>query len=179
MFDIDGTVCAVRQRTIAADERNDPPVVRRSEGVCAPGYRGRKRGEVIRNRTTVCVAQTGEWLGRYGSAGNGEAKRELERCCGVIVRYLQQQGLGVGHGLVRLDGLYGIAAMVSVVQATGLGYILQYRDYHLLETVKVKGRLESADASDWHRIEGSASQLLDLGYIEEVGRGYGAPMRVM
>jgi hypothetical protein len=50
---------------------------------------------VIRHRTTVCVAQTGEWLGTYGSAGNGEAKLELERCCRVILQYLQQQGLSV------------------------------------------------------------------------------------
>jgi hypothetical protein len=179
VFDIDGTVCAVRQRAIASDAKNDPPAVRRSEGACAPGYRGRKRGEVIRNRTTVCVAQTGEWLGSYGSAGNGEAKRELERCCGVIVRYLQQQGLAVGQGLVRLDGLYGMAGLVSVVQATGLGYILRCRDYQLLETESVKGRLERAVASDWQRLEDSASELLDVGYIEDLGRGYPAPMRVI
>jgi hypothetical protein len=179
VFDLDGTVCAVRQRSIATDPRHDPPVVRRSEGVCAPGYKGRKRGEVIRNRTTVCVAQTGEWLGTYGSAGNGEAKRELERSCAVIVRYLQQQGLAVAHGLVRLDGLYGMAGFVSVVQATGLGYILRCRDYHLLETVSVKRRLEGAAVSDWQRLQDSASQLLDLGYIEAIGRGYPAPMRVL
>jgi hypothetical protein len=179
VFDIDGTVCAVRQRTIGSDAKNDPPAVRRSEGACAPGYRGRKRGEVIRNRTTVCVAQTGEWLGSYGSAGNGEAKRELERCCGVIVRYLQQQGLAVGQGLVRLDGLYGMAGLVSVVQATGLGYILRCRDYHLLETETVKRRLERAVASDWQGLEESARELLDVGYIEDLGRGYPAPMRVI
>ena len=112
-------------------------------------------------------------VGPYGSAGNGEAKRELERCCGVIVRYLQQQGLGVGAWVGATGWVVWDCGMVSVVQATGLGYILRCRDYHLLETVKVKGRLESADASDWHRIEGSASQLLDLGYIEELGEGMG------
>jgi hypothetical protein len=56
VFDIDGTVCAVRQRAIAADSKNDPPEQRRSDRACAPGYKGRKRGEVIRNRTTVCGA---------------------------------------------------------------------------------------------------------------------------
>ncbi|BAY59922.1 hypothetical protein NIES2135_67990 (plasmid) [Leptolyngbya boryana NIES-2135] len=179
VFDIDGTVCAVRQRAIACDGKNDPPVQRRSDRACAPGYKGRKRGEVIRNRTTVCVAQTSEWLGTYGSAGNGEAKRELERSCSVIVRYLQQQGLTVAHGIVRLDGLYGMAGLVSVVQATGLGYILRCRDYHLLATTTVKRRLECAIAQDWQRIEQSASELLDLGYIEDLGRGYTAPMRII
>jgi hypothetical protein len=33
VFDIDGTVCAVRQRSIAPDAQNDPPAVRRSEGL--------------------------------------------------------------------------------------------------------------------------------------------------
>ena len=63
VFDIDGTVCAARQRSIASDEQNDPPEQRRSDRACAPGYKGQKRGEVIRNRTSVSQAQTGEWLG--------------------------------------------------------------------------------------------------------------------
>lgn len=106
LFDVDGTVCAVRERLIQGDVQNDPAGIRRSQGSCAPGYKGRKRGEVIRNRTTVSQAQTSEWLGTYGSAGNGAAQRELERSCGVIVGYLKAQWLQAGHGIVRLDGLY-------------------------------------------------------------------------
>jgi len=85
----------------------------------------------------------------------------------------------VAHGIVRLDGLYGLARLVSVVQATGLGYILRCRDYHLLATTSVKQRLEGAIAEDWQGLEPSASELLDLGYIEDLGRGYSAPMRVI
>jgi Transposase DDE domain len=179
VFDIDGTVCAARQRSIASDEQNDPPAQRRSDRACAPGYKGRKRGEVIRNRTTVSQAQTGEWLGTYGSAGNGDAKRELARSCQIILHYLRQQGLNAAHGIVRLDGLYGTASLVSIVQSTGLGYILRCRDYHLLNSVGVQQRLESARGEDWQLIAPSASELLDLGYIEEQGRGYTAPMRVI
>ncbi|MCP6759967.1 MAG: hypothetical protein NHB32_14695 [Fischerella sp. CENA71] len=33
----------------------------------------------VRTRTTISHAQTGEWLGTYGGAGNGEVKEDLER----------------------------------------------------------------------------------------------------
>ena len=81
------------------------------------------------------------------------------------MHYSQQQGLNAAHGIVRLDGLYGTASLVSIVQSTGLGYILRCRDYHLLNSVVVQQRLESARVDDWQLIAPSASELLDLGYI--------------
>lgn len=180
VFDVDGTVCAVRQRWLSQDQGSDPPGRRRSESACAPGYKGRKRGEVCRNRTTIAQAQTSEWLGTYGGAGNGDAKGELERACAVIRQYLEKQGLNVAHGLVRLDGLYGTASMVSVVQQQGLGYILRCRDYHLLKDATVQRRMQAAASWEWHEIGGNSfTQVLDLGYIEDLGRGYAAPMRVI
>lgn len=180
VFDVDGTVSAARQRAVEADRSNYPPVQRRSDRACAPGYKGRKRGEVSRTRTTIAVAQTSEWLGTYGGAGNGDAKGELEQACRVIQRYLKQQGLNVAHGLVRLDGLYGTASLVSVVQEAGLGYILRCRDYHLLKEPAIADRLENAAVWEWQDItRNSFSQLLDLGYVEALKRGYATPMRVI
>ncbi len=47
VFDVDGTRQAARQR--ALPQTSDRPVPqRRLLGVCAPGYRGRKRGEIVR-----------------------------------------------------------------------------------------------------------------------------------
>lgn len=180
VFDVDGTVSAARQRAVESDRSNYPPVQRRSDHACAPGYKGRKRGEVSRTRTTIAVAQTSEWLGTYGGAGNGYAKGELEQACRVIGRYLKQQGLNIAHGLVRLDGLYGTASLVSVVQQAGLGYILRCRDYHLLKEPGIAQRLETAAAWEWQEIaSNSFSQLLDLGYVEAMKRGYATPMRVV
>jgi hypothetical protein len=52
VFDIDGTREAARQRALPqADDL--PPAFRRLDEVCAPGYTGRKRGEVVRTRTTA------------------------------------------------------------------------------------------------------------------------------
>jgi len=145
-LDVDGTVSAVRQRAVEADRSNYPPVQRRSDRACAPGYKRRKRGEVCRTRTTIAVGQTSEWLGTYGGSGNGDVKGELEQACRVIERYLKQQGSNVAHGIVRLDGLYGTASFVSVVQQAGLGYILRCRDYHLLKDPAIAQRLENAAA---------------------------------
>jgi hypothetical protein len=57
VFDIDGTREAARQRALPQTDEL-PPAIRRLDDVCAPGYRGRKRGEVVRTRTTVSQAHS-------------------------------------------------------------------------------------------------------------------------
>ncbi len=52
VFDIDGTREAARQRARPQTEELPAPQ-RRLNKVCAPGYTGRKRGEVVRTRTVV------------------------------------------------------------------------------------------------------------------------------
>lgn len=76
VFDIDGTREADRQRTWpqAADR---PAPQRRLDEVCAAEYAVRKRGEVVRTRTVVSQAHTSQWLGSFGSRGNGEYRKEL------------------------------------------------------------------------------------------------------
>jgi hypothetical protein len=57
VFDIDGTREAARQR--ALPQTPDRPVPqRRLRPLCAPGYAGRKRGEVVRTRTTILQMHT-------------------------------------------------------------------------------------------------------------------------
>src|SRR6266516_4409079 len=57
VFDIDGTREAARQRALPQTEEL-PPAYRRLDIVCAAGYRGRKRGEVVRTRTVVSQAHS-------------------------------------------------------------------------------------------------------------------------
>jgi len=59
VFDIDGTREAARQRALPKTPELPAPKPRLSE-VCAPGYTGRKRGEVVRTRTTISQAHTSE-----------------------------------------------------------------------------------------------------------------------
>ena len=60
VFDLDGTKQAARQRALPQGP-DLPPPQRRLSAVCAPGYLGRKRGEVVRTRTTLLQAHTHQW----------------------------------------------------------------------------------------------------------------------
>jgi len=55
VFDLDGTREAARQRALPQTEELPAPF-RRLDEVCAPGYRGRKRGQVVRTRTVISQA---------------------------------------------------------------------------------------------------------------------------
>ena len=75
VFDLDGTRQAARQRALPQGP-DLPPPQRRLQAVCAPGYTGRKRGEVVRTRTTLLQAHTHQWLGTFGHAGNADYRGE-------------------------------------------------------------------------------------------------------
>src|SRR5258708_9133058 len=86
VFDIDGTREAARQRALPQSDEL-PPAFRRLDEVCAPGYRGRKRGQVVRTRTTISQAHNYLWLGSFGNRGNGRYREELRKGPTAIGRY--------------------------------------------------------------------------------------------
>jgi hypothetical protein len=90
VFDIDGTREAARQRALPKTE-DLPPAFRRLDDVCAPGYTGRKRGEVVRTRTVISQAHSFQWLGSVGNRGNGRYRQELRQGLSAITRYLTAQ----------------------------------------------------------------------------------------
>src|SRR5712691_1148676 len=87
VFDIDGTRQAARQRALPKTEELPAPQ-RRLNKVCAPGYTGRKRGQVVRTRTVVSQAHSYHWLGSFGNRGNGLYREELRRTLSAIRGYL-------------------------------------------------------------------------------------------
>jgi len=91
--------------------------------VCAPGYTGRKRGEVVRTRTTVLQAHTQEWLGTFSSPGNGEDALELEAACQGISAYLRARNIQPSEALIRLDGLYGSIGLLARIQPFKLRFL--------------------------------------------------------
>src|SRR6266567_2840906 len=105
--------------------------------VCAPGYQGRKRGEVARTRTVILQAHTHQFLGTFGGPGNGDYRGELTRALQTVISYASQVKLTPSQLLLRLDGLYGNAAVLGDVITAGLGVIARSRDYHLLELEEV------------------------------------------
>src|SRR6266700_2995399 len=112
VFDIDGTREAARQRALPQG-LGLPVPQRRLRPLCAPGYTGRKRGEVVRSRTTILQAHTYQWLGSFGGSGNGKPREELRRAVAQILQYLVTHQLPAASVLLRLDGLYGIGATLS------------------------------------------------------------------
>jgi hypothetical protein len=65
VMDVDGTKQAARQRALP-HLPSLPEPHRRFDLVAAPGYKGRKRGEVVRTRTTILQAHTHQFLGTDG-----------------------------------------------------------------------------------------------------------------
>lgn len=161
VVDIDGTRQAARQRALPQTEALPTPH-RRFDQVCAPGYQGRKRGEVVRTRTVVLQAHTHQLLGTFGGAGNGDYRGELRRAIGVITSCATQLGLAPASILVRLDGLYGDAAPLLDVLAANLTVLVRSRAYHLLDLDVVKRRLVHApDHVSTHAESGMTRSLYD------------------
>ncbi|GHO77767.1 hypothetical protein KSD_55380 [Ktedonobacter sp. SOSP1-85] len=161
VVDVDGTRQAARQRALPQME-SLPTAYRRFDAVCAPGYLGRKRGEVVRTRTVILQAHTHQFLGTFGGPGNGNYRGELVRAIGVITSYAAKLELSPASVLLRLDGLYGDAAPLLDVLTAGLGVIARSRDYSLLDLEIVKQVLVRApDQVRTHPESGMTRALYD------------------
>ena len=150
VFDIDGTREAARQRALPKGE-DLPPAQRRLDEVCAAGYTGRKRGEVVRTRTVVSQAHSYQWLGSFGNRGNGEYRKELALALEVIRRYLQALGLPQTRALVRLDGLYGTGAVIADLD--DFFFVMRGKDYAVLDHPTVQARLHLPPDAHFSRPE--------------------------
>jgi hypothetical protein len=100
VFDLDGTREAARQRALPQTE-DLPAPFRRLDDVCAPGYTGRKRGQVVRTRTVVSQAHSFQWLGSFGNRGNGRYRQELRQGLSAIARSLTAHQLPQERALLR------------------------------------------------------------------------------
>ncbi len=165
VVDVDGTRQAARQRALPQTDALPAPH-RRFDQVCAPGYQGRKRGEVVRTRTVVLQTHTHQFLGTFGGPGNGDYRGELQRAIGVSRSYATQLGLSPASILVRLDGLYGDAAPLLDVLSANLTVIVRSRAYHLLDLDVVKRRLVHApDDVSTHAESGMTRALYDCASV--------------
>jgi hypothetical protein len=139
VFDVDGTREAARQRALPRTaDRPDPQ--RRLRPLCAPGYTGRKRGEVVRSRTTILQAHTHQFLGTFGNPGNGEYRAELRRAVTAIQNYRETHHHPEERVLLRLDGQYGTGAVLA--DLAGLPFVMRGKAYHLLKRAEIQARLK-------------------------------------
>ncbi len=150
IFDIDGTREAARQRALPQTPELPAPQ-RRLRPLCAPGYTGRKRGEVVRSRTTILQAHTHQWLGSFGGSGNGKSREELRRAVTEIQRYLAAHQIPAERVLLRLDGQYGTGVTFSDV--AGLAVVMRGKDYQLLSRTEIQFRLSLPPDQQFSRPE--------------------------
>jgi hypothetical protein len=159
VFDVDGTREAARQRALPKTADRPAPS-RRLRSLCAPGYTGRKRGEVVRTRTTVLQAHTHQWLASFGNPGNGQYRAALRRTVAAIQSYVKAHGFSEKRAILRLDGQYGTGAVVS--DLAGFSYVTRGKDYRLLDRAEVQARLHlPADQQLEHPESGMVRTLYD------------------
>ncbi len=138
VFDLDGTREAARQRALPKGE-DVPPPSRRLDDVCAPGYTGRKRGEVVRTRTVIAQAHSYQWLGSFGNRGNGRYRMEMRQGLTAITRYLTAHQIPPARTLLRLDGQYGMGAVLA--DLAGFAFVTRGKEYTALDQPLVQARL--------------------------------------
>jgi len=138
VFDVDGTREAARQRALPQTPDRPAPQ-RRLRPLCAPGYTGRKRGEIVRTRTTVLQMHTHQWVASFGNPGNGQYREELRRAKAAIQTYVKAHSFPTERTLLRLDGQYGSGAIVSDV--ADFAYVTRGKDYGLLDHAAIQARL--------------------------------------
>jgi hypothetical protein len=143
------------------------------QAVCAPGYTGRKRGEVVRTRTTLLQAHTHQWLGTFGGAGNADYRGELLRGLAVITAYQAKLNLPRGQALIRLDGQYGNGAIVADLLAAQIPWLMRGKDYGLLDLAQVKERLAlPANEQFVHPESGICRDLFECGDLPVTAEGH-------
>jgi hypothetical protein len=150
VFDIDGTREAARQRALPKAE-DLPPPFRRLDDVCAAGYAGRKRGEIVRTRTVVSQAHSYQWLGSFGNRGNGRYRTELRQGLATITGYLTAHRIPQERALLRLDGQYGTGAVLS--ELAGFAFVTRGKEYTVLDHPLVQARLHLPPDQFQHRPE--------------------------
>src|SRR6266567_680846 len=170
VFDVDATRQAARQRALPCDPTL-PAARRRLDAVCAPGYRGRKRGEVVRTRTTALQMHTRQWVGTYAGKGNGDYRGELASALRAITAYLKHFAFPPELALVRLDGQYGDATVITQLILAGVYSVPRGRGYLLLEHPQIQRVLAHPPTASVTRMNsGEIVELFDGGWLE-LGEG--------
>ncbi len=170
VFDIDATRQAARQRALPCDPAR-PSARRRLDAVCAPGYRGRKRGEVVRTRTTALQMHTRQWVGTYAGKGNGDYRGELASALQAITTYLKCFAFLPEMALVRLDGQYGAVAVITQLILAGVPFVTRGRGYQLLEHPQIQLVLAHPPTASVTKMNsGEVVELFDGDWLE-LGEG--------
>ena len=151
VFDVDPTVTTLRHRALPEGEELPEPR-RRSEDTGAPGYRGRKRGDIQFRRSTVQHAGSGVWVHAHLTEGNGEGVVEFARALDGIVETCERLGHPRSRVQVRMDGEYGNVPWFTACRERNLPFVTRLNRTKLFEDPDVLAQLRAAT---WHRVPSS------------------------
>ncbi|GHO48801.1 hypothetical protein [Ktedonospora formicarum] len=166
VIDVDATRQAARQRGLPCGPSLPPPR-RRLDAVCAPGYTGRKRGEVVRTRTVALQMHTRQWIGTYAGRGNGDYQGELASALQAITAYLELFALTPEVALVRLDGQYGDTVAIAQLMAAGVHLVTRARGYRVLEHPQIQHVLVHPPTARVCRVNSDeVVELFDGGWLQ-------------
>ncbi len=165
-FHLDPTVTTLRQRALPADD-DLPEPRRRAEDTGAPGYAGRKRGDIQFRRVTVDHAGSGLWVHGHLSPGNGEGIVDLELALDTVAETVERTGMSQDRVLVVADGEYGNVPYFTACRERGLAFITRLNRPQLYEDPDVLRRLGEAT---WRAVPDSRSGprrfAADIGTLE-------------
>jgi hypothetical protein len=164
VFDVDGTRQAARQRALPSGPTL-PAAQRLLDTVCAPGYQGRHRGEVVRTRTATLQMHSHQWIATAANKGNGLYREELASALAAIATYMTHFHLPIEMALVRLDGLYGNAIVMAQLIAAGLLFLTRGKCYELLDHPTIVRALAQTPAACVTNKTEHAIELFEGGWI--------------
>jgi len=153
VFDIDPVVVTMHQRALPECEEL-PEGRRRAEATGAPGYSGRKRGDLQYRQVPTMHAGAGVWTHVHLSAGNGQGVVDLDLALLSIVETCRRLEHPLERALVRLDGEHGNVPWFTVCRERGIPFITRLNRPKLYEDPDVLAALQAAI---WHRVPDSGS----------------------
>lgn len=142
-FDVDPTVRVLRHRALPAGD-DLPEERRRSEEMGKPGYKGRKRGEMVFRRSTAQHAGSGLWVHAHLSPGNGEGVAEFELVLDTIAETCDRIDHPREQALVRMDGEHGNVPWYVACRERRLPFVTRLNRPNLYEDPDVLDRLRTA-----------------------------------
>ena len=163
-FDFDHTATTQRQRALPGGSERPKP--RRHAKELAPGYSGRKRGDVQLTRATLQHSGSGLYVGARIGAGNGDSRADFEDAVRTTVETCAEENLPLEQAVLRSDGAFGNVPCITACQEQGLRFISRSSRYHLLHQGDVQAALKRAL---WYEVprstEGESRYAAEAGWI--------------
>lgn len=153
VFDLDPTVTTLRHRALPVGD-DYPEAMRRSDETGAPGYSGRKRGDMQFRRMDVQHAGCGLWVHGHLKQGNGDGVEGFDLALGNIVKVLDRLEHPLGRAMVRMDGEFGSMPFMTRCREQGLPFLTRLNRSKLYDEPDVLARLRNAT---WYRVPDSLS----------------------